>query len=65
MLTEKNCRINDIESKYYADGEDAYGMRKILDEEVTKEDAIEDVTKELEDVNLNAPLTPETIGLKT
>mmetsp|Transcript_18078 Transcript_18078/g.21962 ORF Transcript_18078/g.21962 Transcript_18078/m.21962 type:complete len:189 (+) Transcript_18078:115-681(+) len=58
-------KINDIESKYYADGEDAYGMRKILDEEVTKEDAIEDVTKELEDVNLNAPLTPETIGLKT
>jgi hypothetical protein len=24
------CRINDIEAKYYADGEDAYDMRKYL-----------------------------------
>lgn len=22
------CSINDIDAKYYADGEDAYGMRK-------------------------------------
>ena len=30
------CRISDIEPKYYADGEDAYAMRRDLTESVSK-----------------------------
>ena len=34
------CRISDIEPKYYADGEDAYAMRRDLTESVSKVCAI-------------------------
>eukprot|EP01052_Picozoa_sp_SAG31_P053575 SAG31_NODE_13804_length_846_cov_0.677376_3_plen_45_part_01 len=39
-------RINDIEAKYYADGEDAYDMRCYFDEQKQAEALI--ASKELE-----------------
>jgi hypothetical protein len=29
---KRGCRIRDTEAKYYADGEDAYDMKKVLKE---------------------------------
>jgi hypothetical protein len=36
--TNFNCRLLDVEKKYYADGEDAYSMRRDLTDVITQRD---------------------------
>ena len=56
------CRINDVEEKYYADGEDAYAMKRDLStiaEMVRREkhqsfESIPDFLKEVKDKDNNA-----------
>lgn len=38
-------RVHDVEVKYYADGEDAYGMRKMLREPTEEERKVMDRAK--------------------
>jgi hypothetical protein len=48
------CRVTNTESKYYADGEDAYGMKKDLKEK----------TKELEKPKEEKALTTSSVSAK-